>query len=244
MSVAEVYQQPPPPAPLSSQQPSKSSCFSIESLVSKDNSHHNSTTNNHHHHNNNNNNHHINHRLQLSPTSHPAIITSSHQSSSAASSPASTPASSPRGGLGGAMTGGEPHHPHDESTSPFSPLQPSSHMNRIFKPTPTTDSPFIGSLHGLTAKTLYSPEPTYPDSAHAAAAAAAAHGLAMPQHLSPLAAHHAALTASQGHQAAMHAAGLFGPPPPRREPFGLYPWFLARNRLLGHRGFPGKHDVY
>ncbi len=140
-----------------------------------------------------------------------------------ASSPTSTPASSPRG---------DPQDPQE--SSPLSPLP----MNRIVKPIPSTDSPFIGSLHGLNAKALYSPEPTYPE--HHAVAAAAAHGLAMPQPLGPFAAHHAALSATHG-PAAM-AAGLFGPPPPRREPFGLYPWFLARNRLLGHRGFPGEFN--
>ncbi|XP_072026788.1 homeobox protein EMX1-like isoform X1 [Amphiura filiformis] len=201
MSAVDVYPQPSHPPP-STQQPSKSSCFSIESLVSKDNNHNSNNHHNHHHHHQN---------------SHPAIITSS---ASAASSPISTPASSP-----------VEHHPQQDS-SPLSPLP----MNRIVKPVPTDSSPFIGSLHGLNAKTLYSPEPTYPE--HHAAVAAAAHGLAMPQPLGPFAAHHAALTATHGHQAAM-AAGLFGPPPPRREPFGLYPWFLARNRLLGHRGFPG-----
>lgn len=201
MSAVEVFQQHPAHPPPSTQQPSKSSCFSIESLVSKD-THHNSHSNNNHH------------------NSHAAIITSS----SAASSPTSTPSSSPA------------EHLNQES-SPLSPLP----MNRLVKPTPT-DSPFIGSLHGLNAKHLYSPEPQYPEASHAAVAAAA-HGLAMPQPLGPLAAHHAAALSATHGPAAM-AAGLFGPPPPRREPFGLYPWFLARNRLLGHRGFPGEYKQH
>ncbi|XP_022080659.1 homeobox protein EMX1-like [Acanthaster planci] len=110
------------------------------------------------------------------------------------------------------------------SPTPFTPIV----VSRLHKPSPTGESPFHSAFpHPI--KGLYTPEVAYPSEA-----AQTAHpGFTVPQHLGMPPTHG---FPSPHHPAAL--AGVFGSPP-RREPFGLYPWFLARNRLFGHRGFPG-----
>ncbi|XP_033633253.1 homeobox protein EMX1-like [Asterias rubens] len=112
------------------------------------------------------------------------------------------------------------------SPTPFTPIV----ISRLHKPSPTSasESPFISSFpHSI--KGLYPSELGYPSES-----APAAHpGFPVPQPFGMPPPHG---FPSPHHPSAL--AGVFGSPP-RREPFGLYPWFLARNRLFGHRGFPG-----